>query len=82
MSLERSPARNRDATSADGILQDYLTPEQAATELGITPRTLYRWHQMREGPPRTLIGRTPYYRREGLQKWLRQIETEDVRIAG
>jgi predicted DNA-binding transcriptional regulator AlpA len=52
------------------ILADYLTPEQLAAELGIARRTLDRWHVCRQGPPRTTIGRTPYYRRDSVEKWL------------
>lgn len=35
------------------ILTDYLTEEQAAAELGISPRTLSRWQKLRKGPPYT-----------------------------
>jgi hypothetical protein len=52
------------------ILADYLTPSELAVELGISERALSRWHAMRQGPPRVLIGRTPYYKRSSVERWL------------
>jgi predicted DNA-binding transcriptional regulator AlpA len=59
------------------ILDEYLTKEQAAAELGKRPRTLDRWHVERRGPKRTKIGRSIYFSRKKLQSFIEQ-QTEDV----
>ena len=40
------------------ILEEFLTPEELATELGRNKRTLDRWDALGIGPPRTRVGRT------------------------
>src|SRR5690242_9861143 len=52
------------------ILAGYIAPEQLARELGVSERTLARWHAMRLGPPRVTIGRRPYYRRISVAEWI------------
>ena len=63
MSIEHSPARA-------GLLADYLTPDQLAEELDKSPRTIARWDSLRIGPPKTMVGKRPLYRREGVRDWL------------
>ena len=64
---------------AAGLLADYLTPEQLAAELGKSGRTIARWDHLRIGPPKTVIGRKPYYRRESVQLWIMRQERQQVR---
>jgi hypothetical protein len=45
------------------LLADFLTPDEAASELKICTRTLDRWRRLGEGPKVTKIGRRVYYRR-------------------
>jgi hypothetical protein len=52
------------------ILVGYLTPQQLAQELGVSKRTLSRWHFRRLGPPRVAIGRKRYYRVHSVSTWL------------
>ena len=52
------------------ILEEFLTLEDLATELGRNKRTLDRWDALGMGPPRTRMGRTVLYRRSSVQKWL------------
>jgi transcriptional regulator with XRE-family HTH domain len=52
------------------VLGDYLTDAQLAKELGVSTRTLMRWEAARYGPPRIIVGRKLYYRREAVEKWL------------
>ena len=49
---------------------EYVTPEQLAVELGISVRTLHRWHTARQGPPRVVLGRVIFYRRSSVLAWL------------
>jgi excisionase family DNA binding protein len=56
------------------ILQDYVTPEALAEELGVSPRTLKRWRLDRVGPAPTKIGRKFLYRRDAVKKWLEKSE--------
>ena len=64
---------------AAGLLEDYLTPEELAGELDKSPRTIARWAGLRIGPPRTVIGRKPYYRRTAVREWLLTKEREQAR---
>lgn len=54
---------------------------ECAAELGVCVRTLERWHSLREGPPRTRIGRRAVYRRAAVLEWLQAREHADVRAA-
>jgi len=59
------------------IAGEYATPEQLATELGISVRTLHRWHTARQGPPRVVLGRIVFYRRSSVLAW---IESREERL--
>ena len=72
MSLEYSPARA-------GLLADYLTPDELAQELGKSVRTIARWDSLRTGPPKTVIGKKAYYRREAVRQWLLRQEQKQAR---
>ena len=74
MSIEHDPARQDGAVKGGGLLDDYLSPAECAAELDINPRTLERWHRLREGPPRTIVGRKIFYHRESLRRWLHSCE--------
>jgi predicted DNA-binding transcriptional regulator AlpA len=60
--------------TTDNLLDDFLTPNEAAAELNICERTLDRWRRLGEGPPITKLGRRVLYRRSSLQAWLRTCE--------
>jgi hypothetical protein len=57
----------------------YLTKDEAATELGVSTRTLDRWHAERVGPPRTLFGRKVLYRQAALFDWAARREQVEIR---
>ena len=61
------------------IHENYLSVEEAAAELGVTPRTLHRWHAERIGPPRTKVGRSPLYRKAALLDWVARREQAPLR---
>ena len=61
-------------TPAGSILGEYIEAPELSRDLGISKRTLDRWHRQRMGPPRTVIGRTILYRRTAVQEWLRSRE--------
>ena len=52
------------------LLGGYDTEAECARGINKSPRTLQRWHRLGIGPPRTLIGKTITYRRDGVRKWL------------
>lgn len=54
----------------NGLLFNYMTPEQCAAELAIHRRTLDRWHNQRIGPPRVRVGRKVLYIREAVLDWI------------
>ncbi len=58
------------------FLQDYITEKECAVALGISRRTLQRWHRLREGPPRTLVGKRVRYRASSVSQWLLDQERE------
>ena len=64
---------------AAGLLDDYLTPDQLAEELDKSPRTIARWDSLRIGPPKTMVGKRPLYRREGVRDWLLRKEQAQTR---
>ena len=57
-------------SNSEPILSEFLTKEELAVELRRDPRTLDRWDALGIGPPRTRVGRTVFYRRSSVQKWL------------
>ncbi|MGH7076154.1 MAG: helix-turn-helix transcriptional regulator [Stellaceae bacterium] len=63
----RNGELRRELTIAD---KQYLTPAQLAKTLGISPRTLARWHAIGTGPPRTKIGKLVLYDASRLPEWL------------
>lgn len=52
------------------ILDGYLRRDELAKQLGVSPRTIDRWHTCRSGPPRITIGRTVLYSLESVKQWL------------
>ena len=60
--------------STTSPLDEYVSREELARQLGKSVRTLDRWETMRTGPPRTKIGRSVLYRKEALSEWLREHE--------
>jgi len=57
--------------SNTGLLADYLTREQLASELRVTIRTVARWHWQRIGPPSVLLGGRRLYARADVAAWIR-----------
>lgn len=73
MSPEPNSDRNA-LTGAPPVLSEYLTDQELAAELKISPRTLARWRRLREGPPIVKIGRRVAYRRTSVREWLASCE--------
>ncbi len=61
------------------ILAGYLTPKELAQALGVSERTVARWHRFREGPPRVEIGRKVFYRLESVNTWIASCERTEAR---
>lgn len=59
-----------DIHSPGGLLDGYLTPAQLAEQLGVSLRTLSRWHTQRIGPRRVTNGRLILYRADAVREWL------------
>ena len=57
----------------------YLTKDEAAAELGVSTRTLDRWHAERVGPPRTTFGRKVLYKQTSLIDWAARREQVEIR---
>ena len=67
--------------NAASLLDDYMTPSELADELDKSERTIARWDRLRIGPPKTVIGKKPYYRREAVRKWLLRQERGQARAS-
>jgi hypothetical protein len=78
--LAPDPARSHSAlvTSVEpayeGVIvvagERYLPPEVLAAMIGVSTRTLQRWHVARTGPPRITLGRRNLYPEKRLPDWL------------
>jgi hypothetical protein len=64
----------------DHVLAGYLTLAQLAKQIRRSERTLARWHLMRVGPPRVLVGNTPYYSVQSVREWLHAREQKPQKI--
>ncbi|MEQ8903463.1 MAG: helix-turn-helix domain-containing protein [Roseovarius sp.] len=60
----------------------YLKPADVAELLGVSQRTLSRWHALRVGPGRAKVGRKVLYRRDAIEGWLAKNETHPTRSFG
>jgi predicted DNA-binding transcriptional regulator AlpA len=69
------------APPATATLHDYISPAQLAEELGISERTVHRWHALRQGPPRVLLGRRPYYKRASVAAWIERQERDPAAVS-
>ena len=75
--IQNSGSQEADRLSA--ILAGYLTPKNLAQALGVSERTVARWHRLREGPPRVEIGRKVFYRLESVNAWIASCERHEAR---
>ena len=75
--LENPEGKQTDQLSS--ILAGYLTPKNLAQALGVSERTVARWHRLREGPPRVEIGRKVFYRLESVNTWIASCELPEAR---
>lgn len=60
-------------------IDDYISRDELARQLGKSVRTLDRWYTMRIGPPRTKVGKSVLYRKASVVKWLEQHEEPALR---
>jgi len=56
------------------ILSDYLTREQLAAELNITPRTLARWQSQPDAIPHVQVGGRILFKIASVRAWLESRE--------
>lgn len=62
------------------LLEGYLRRRELAQQLGVSPRTIDRWHSLRNGPPRIAIGRTILYNLNSVRGWLQGRENNFVPV--
>jgi predicted DNA-binding transcriptional regulator AlpA len=75
-----TPLRDAQDTALPKLLHEYCRRDELAQALGRSPRTIDRWHVMREGPPRVQVGRTILYKVESVREWLRSREQQPLSI--
>ena len=76
---EIQSSESQDADRLSAILAGYLTPKNLAQALGVSERTVARWHRLREGPPRVEFGRKVFYRLESVSAWIASCERPEAR---
>jgi excisionase family DNA binding protein len=64
----------------EGVLAGYISRDDLARELGVSPRTITRWTFHPGGIPHLAIGNRTLYRRESVTAWLAARETRPERI--
>lgn len=69
-----TPTQVEPAAGLSHLLAEWISRDDLAHELNLTPDTLGRWEARREGPPCTRMGRKVLYRRASVQDWLRAQE--------
>ena len=60
------------------VLATFLTKQELARQLGVSPRTIDRWHLHRKGPPRTRCGRKILYDQQKIAVWLESCTETDA----
>lgn len=63
-------------------LKQTLTKKSLAEFLGVSTRTLDRWHTQRIGPARSKIGNFITYRMDAIEDWLQKNEVKPVKFQG
>lgn len=64
-------ASNPSPLVVNGVfLDEYMTQEQLANEIGCSVRTLQRLQAKRTGPARIKVGRKVMYKKETVTRWL------------
>ncbi len=58
----------------------FITKKELANQLGISTRTLDRWHSLRKGPARSKIGNFISYRIEAVEEWLQKNEVKPIKF--
>ena len=76
---EIQSSESQDADRVSSILVGYVTPKDLARALGVSERTVARWHRFREGPPRVEFGRKVFYRLESVNAWIASCERPEAR---
>lgn len=64
------------------LRDDLFTLDELADQIGVTRRTLERWHAQRTGPPRIKVGKRVFYRADAVRDWMLAHETAEIRAAG
>ena len=60
----------QEPSSKQLLLNGYLRREELANQLGVSARTIDRWHTLRCGPPRVSVGRTVLFNIQSVREWL------------
>jgi hypothetical protein len=76
--LSIPPSDPQDKPEEQLVLEGYLSKEQLARQLCLSPRTIDRWEALRKGPPRVCIGRTILYSIHSVREWLASLESQVV----
>lgn len=67
------------APPPEGVLAAYVSRDNLARELNVSPRTVTRWTYQVDGIPHLTIGLRTLYRRESVLQWLADREKKSSR---
>jgi hypothetical protein len=70
MPTKPAPFTIPEPTSDGSILADYITRDEILRAFGKCVRTWFRLEQAGDGPPRTVIGKQIFYRRDKFKEWM------------
>lgn len=70
------------ANNFQAVLAPRFTTEQLAKALGVSTRTLNRWHDRRIGPARIKVGGKVLYTVSSVEKWLSDNEQAPLSQGG
>ncbi len=75
MSIAMADGETKTVTKPDkSVMAELLTRDEMAEHLGVSARTLDRWHRLERGPPRITIGRKCLYRVRAYLDWIEASE--------
>ncbi len=58
------------------LLEDYISEYDFAEAFDKSHRTVVRWRMEGDGPPHTYLGKSVWYSRKGIRRWLEDISDE------
>lgn len=72
-------SESSESGAASFFNKEFMQPYELAEVLGISTRSLARWHAIGRGPPRIRVHNLIFYRQSAVRDWLIEAEVAPVR---